>query len=74
METQTVASSNGTLASLGHSLAGVGSATKAFTVLHPMGMAAAGGALLGIIAYRSLSKRFTKKKEPTGSEAAPAVA
>ncbi len=58
METEiaTTASSNGSLASLG-------ATTKAFVLAHPLSMAAAGGALLGILAYRSLSKRRAKKKE-----------
>ncbi len=74
METPIVATSNGTLASLGHSLAAAGAATKAFIVVHPIGMAATGGALLGVIAYRSLSKRFAKKKELTTQETVTAVA
>jgi len=82
MEAQiaTAVSSNGTLSAVGNSLMGVGSAAKALVVSHPMSMAAAGGALLGILAYRSLSKRRAKKKESKGSkesvvqEASPAAA
>ncbi len=77
METKilTETSSNGTLASLGHSLVGVGTATKAFVVLHPISMATAGGALLGIITYRSfINKRSAKKKALTAQKTAATVA
>jgi hypothetical protein len=64
METEiaTTAGSNG-------SLAAVGSATKAFVLAHPIGMAVAGGALLGLGTYYVLGKMFGKKKV-----AAPAMA
>ncbi len=57
METEiaTTAGSNG-------SLAAVGSATKAFVLAHPIGMAVAGGALLGLGTYYVLGKMFGKKK------------
>lgn len=63
METElaTAASSKGTLASLGHSLTNVGSVTTAFIVAHPIVMGTTGGALLGIMVYRSLGKKFKKK-------------
>lgn len=64
----TTAGSNG-------SLAAIGTATKAFVLAHPMGMAAAGGALLGVASYYALGKVF-KKKEATvqADEATPAAA
>jgi hypothetical protein len=73
-EIATAASSNGTLSAVGNSLMGVGSAAKALVVTHPISMAAAGGALLGILAYRSLSKRRAKKKEAVAEEVSSAVA
>ena len=75
MEAQiaTVASSKGSLASVVSSLANVGMTTKAFVIAHPISMAATGGAVLGIIVYRSLSKRRAKKKEPVVQEATPVM-
>ncbi|CAA6828316.1 MAG: Unknown protein [uncultured Thiotrichaceae bacterium] len=68
METQIAAAagSNGSLASVGHSLASVGTASKAFALVHPMTMAVAGGVLLGMGAYHTLGKVF-KKKDTTVS-------
>jgi len=43
------------------SLAAVTGATKAFVAAHPIGMAATGGALLGLGAYYILRKMFGKK-------------
>ncbi len=77
METQVVAAagSSGTLSSVGNSLAGVGTAAKAFALAHPMGMATAGGALLGIGAYYMLGKVFRKKDTTIPvQEAAPVAA
>ncbi|MBJ6609839.1 MAG: hypothetical protein JG718_05715 [Candidatus Thiothrix moscowensis] len=54
--------SNGTLASIGNSLANAGTAAKAFALAHPMGMAVAGGALLGLGTYYAFGKMFGKKK------------
>ena len=58
METEiaTTATSNGSLSSLG-------ATTKAFILAHPLSMAATGGALVGVLVYRSFSKRRAKKKE-----------
>jgi hypothetical protein len=69
----TVASSNGSLASLASSLVNVGTTTKAFVVAHPLSMAATGGALVGIMLYRSLSKRRDRKKKPVEQEATPVM-
>lgn len=51
-------------AAVGHtgSLAAVTGATKAFILAHPVGLAAAGGALLGLGTYYALGKLFGKKK------------
>lgn len=70
METEvaTAASTKGSLASVGSSLMNVGTASKAFVLAHPMGMAAVGGAVLGIGAYYAVGKIFKKK------EAVPAAA
>lgn len=63
MEVGTVAaSSGGTLAAVGHSLAGVGQTSAAFALSHPIVMAAAGGALLGIGTYRFIGGKFNKRK------------
>ncbi|SJM93228.1 hypothetical protein [Crenothrix polyspora] len=43
------------------SFAALSGATKAFVLAHPIGMAAAGGALLGLGTYYILRKTFTKK-------------
>lgn len=71
METEVAATtvgSNGTLAS-------VGTAAKAFALAHPMGMAVAGGALLGVASYYTLGKMFKKKEvAPTELEAVPVTA
>lgn len=48
--------------SIGTSLANVGTAAKAFALSHPMGMAVAGGALLGLGTYYAFGKMFGKKK------------
>lgn len=57
METEiaTAASQNG-------SFAAVTGATKAFALAHPIGMAVAGGAVLGLGTYYVLGKIFGKKK------------
>lgn len=57
METElaTAAGSNG-------SFTAVAGATKAFVLAHPIGMAVAGGALLGLGTYYALGKMFGKKK------------
>lgn len=68
--TAAAGSSNGTLAALGNSLANAGTATKAFVLTHPMGMAAAGGVLLGLGTYYAFGKLFGKKS----AEPAPAAA
>jgi len=63
MATEVVAaSSQGTLSSIGSSLANVGTVGKAFALAHPMGMAAAGGALLGFGIYHTTKKMFNKKE------------
>lgn len=65
METEVAtaaAGSNSTLASIGNSLANAGTAAKAFALAHPMGMAVAGGALLGLGTYYAFGKMFGKKK------------
>lgn len=72
METEVAtaaAGSNSTLASIGNSLANAGTAAKAFALAHPMGMAVAGGALLGLGTYYAFGKMFGKK-----NAAAPAMA
>lgn len=38
-------------------------ASKAFVVVHPIGMAVAGGALLGIGSYVSVGRYFSKRKQ-----------
>lgn len=65
----TTAGSNGSLAS-------VGTAAKAFALSHPMGMAVAGGALLGVASYYALGKVFKKKEAaaPAQAEATTAAA
>lgn len=50
----------------------VGGAAKAFAVAHPIGMAVAGGALLGLGAYYAAGKLLKKKPAPAQAEAAPA--
>lgn len=72
MGTEVATGSSGTLAAIGSSLANVGTATKAFVLAHPMGMAAVGGALLGIGAYYALGKAFKKTEAPV--QTAPAAA
>ncbi len=74
METEvvTAATSNGSLSSVGSSLANVGTATKAFVLAHPMGMAVAGGALLGVGVYLTANKIFRKKNAPAVEEAVAA--
>ncbi len=57
-----VAGSNSTLTTIGNSLANAGTAAKAFALAHPMGMAVAGGALLGLGTYYAFGKMFGKKK------------
>jgi hypothetical protein len=42
-------------------LAAVGTAAKAFVLAHPLGVAAAGGAVLGLGAYFGIRKLFGKK-------------
>ncbi|MEZ5452433.1 MAG: hypothetical protein R3E93_06370 [Thiothrix sp.] len=73
METEVATAAGGSLASVGNSLANVGTAAKAFALAHPMGMAAAGGALLGMSAYYAIGKMF-KKKDIALVQAAPAAA
>ena len=67
------AGSSGSLASIGNSLSGLGTAAKAFVLVHHMGMAVAGGALLGIGAYYTIGKMF-RKKDVVPMQAAPAAA
>lgn len=57
METEiaTAASQNG-------SFTAVTGAAKAFAIAHPIGMAVAGGAVLGLGTYYVLGKIFGKKK------------
>jgi hypothetical protein len=43
------------------SLAALSGAAKAFVLAHPIGMAATGGALLGLGTYYVLRKTFSKK-------------
>lgn len=45
------------------SLSAVLATSKAFVVAHPMGMAVAGGALLGIGGYVSMGRYFSKRKQ-----------
>lgn len=45
------------------SLSAVLATSKAFVVAHPIGMAVAGGALLGIGSYVSLGRYFSKRKQ-----------
>lgn len=54
------------------SLAAVGTAAKAFVLVHPVGMSLAGGALLGAGAYWGIEKLLSKKAQST--DAAPAAA
>ncbi|WMP19405.1 hypothetical protein [Thiothrix lacustris] len=61
-----------TLGGSNGSLAAVGGAVKAFVLTHPMTMAAAGGAILGIGTYYALGKLF--KKKDTSAHAMPAAA
>lgn len=58
----------------GGSLAAIGSATKAFVLAHPVGMAAMGGVIVGMGAYYYLSKRSQKKAESNAAEATAGVA
>jgi hypothetical protein len=67
--TTAAATTGNTLSSIGSSLANIGTASKAFVLAHPMGMAAAGGVLLGLGTYYALGKMFGKK-----TTAAPAIA
>lgn len=60
--TVTAASSNGSLSAVGHSLASVGKTSTAFAFSHPIVMAAAGGALLGIVTYRFIGNKFRNRK------------
>lgn len=60
--TAAAGSTGSTLSSIGSSLASIGTASKAFALAHPMGMAAAGGVLLGLGTYYALGKMFGKKK------------
>lgn len=59
----TAAGSTGSaLSSIGSSLANIGTVSKAFVLAHPMGMAAAGGVMLGLGTYYAFGKMFGKKK------------
>lgn len=62
------ASSVGSLSAIGDALVNVGTTTKAFIVAHSVGLAATGGAVLGLGAYFGIRKLFGKK-----NGAAPAV-
>lgn len=66
METGIVASTgqaaNGSLSSVGSSLAHVGTATKALVLTHPVGLAAAGGVILGVGVYYAAGKLLKKKE------------
>ncbi len=75
MEAGTVAaSSSGTLSAVGHSLASVGQTSAAFALSHPIIMATAGGALLGIGAYRIIGGKFNKRKLAKQEAALPSEA
>lgn len=63
-EIAATAGGNGSLASVGSSIANVGATTKAFALVHPIGLAIAGGALLGIGTYYALGKVLKKKEQP----------
>jgi hypothetical protein len=69
METE-LATTAGTAATSNGSLAAFTSATKAFVLAHPVGMAVAGGAFLGLGTYYVLGKMFGKKKVVTPAVAA----
>ncbi len=60
----TAGSGSSALSSFTSSLANAGTAAKAFALSHPLGMAAAGGVLLGLGTYYAFGKMFGKKKEP----------
>jgi len=61
VETQIAAkAADGTLASLTKSLASVGTASKAFVLMHPISLSIAGGTLLGFGICYTLSKRRRK--------------
>lgn len=45
------------------SFSAVLASSKAFVVAHPMGMAVAGGALIGIGSYVYLGRYFSKRKQ-----------
>lgn len=55
------------------SAAAVGTAAKAFVLAHPLGMAAAGGVLLGMGTYHLLGKAFKKKEAPAEAVVAEAT-
>jgi hypothetical protein len=59
--TAAAAGSNSTLATIGNSLTNIGTTAKVFALSHPMGMAVAGGALLGLGTYYAFGKMFGKK-------------
>jgi hypothetical protein len=54
------------------SLAAVGTAAKAFVLVHPIGMSLAGGALLGAGAYWGIGKLLRKKAQTPEAEPTPA--
>ncbi len=64
METEIVATTVGS----NTTLASVGTAAKVFALAHPMGMVVAGGALLGVASYYTLSKMFKKKDVAPAAE------
>lgn len=55
----------------GSSLAGLGTATKIFVLSHPVGLAVAGGALLGAGLYHLVTR---KRGAPAEAQTAPAAA
>ena len=57
---------------IGASLAGLGTAVKAFVLANPVGMAALGGVLLGAGAYYALTRKRNKPAAATAE--APAAA
>lgn len=57
------------------SAAAVGTAIKAFALVHPIGLSIAGGALLGIGGYYGIARLLRKKPAAVGEpEGAPAAA
>lgn len=80
--TTSASGSAGGLSAVGSSLVGVGSSLvnvattlKTFMLLHPVGFAAVGGSVLGIVAYRKVDKMLRKKyASDEAKEAVPDLA